>query len=92
MSSSTTSSLIANRKGSYSRSGSPSSDSPTMKARSALVQHRAATAEWQVRRTALQVVALPIPANRSVKICCAPGTVPAFARSLGAPILSRLES
>src|ERR1035437_3787229 len=41
MSSSTTSSLIANRKESYSRSGSPSSDSPTMTARSALVLHRA---------------------------------------------------
>ena len=41
MSSSTTSSLMANRKESYSRSSSPSSDSLTMKARSALVLHRA---------------------------------------------------
>ena len=92
MSSSTTSSLIANRKGVLFKVWISFLLSPTMTARSALVLHRATrhsgkcigrlSTWWRCRSR-------PIKVLRFVTL---PGTVPAFVRSLEAPILSRFES
>src|ERR1017187_10372762 len=92
MSSSTTSSLVANRKGVLFKLRGSFLLSLTMTARSAVVLHRATRhSDLYVGRlsTWRRCRSQPFKVLRFVS---SPGTVPAFVRSLEAPILSRLES
>jgi hypothetical protein len=92
MSSSTTSSLVANRKGVLFKLRGSFLLSLTMTARSALVLHRATrhsgkyvgrrSTRWRCRSQPFKVL----------RFVTSSGTVPAFVRSLEAPILSRVES